>query len=235
MKERPLSGERSRQRRRRQPLARTPGGGKPGPRPARRQGERMRRGRRRRRHTRRSRKADGGSASGVGLVAGARRAGAAPTPGRASGAAASSRHRRVGSRLRPLSTVRGHGPRRCRPGVGPGAGDQRGSTQCSGHGNEKGVQMQRTTDSPASPSPVRPCWRCLPWSPKACVRAPGVSTAPGDPFDPRTYAPEASSSSCPRERRAEVTCQVNGTRPFTDPEAILYKSTAPRSRSAPTS
>jgi Protein of unknown function (DUF3455) len=59
----------------------------------------------------------------------------------------------------------------------------------------------------------------------ACV----AQTAPGDPLDPRTYAPESKpflvASAVGVQKYA---CQPNGTWLFTDPEATLYKADHPR-------
>jgi hypothetical protein len=53
-----------------------------------------------------------------------------------------------------------------------------------------------------------------------------AQTAPGDPLDPRTYAPKSKPF---LELHAtgvqKYTCQANGTWLFTDPEATLYKAT----------
>jgi uncharacterized protein DUF3455 len=55
-------------------------------------------------------------------------------------------------------------------------------------------------------------------------------TEPGDPIDPRTYAPASQLFLVLHaEGVQKYTCQQNGTWLFTDPEATLYKTTgAPR-------
>ena len=54
---------------------------------------------------------------------------------------------------------------------------------------------------------------------------PAPQTAPGDPLDPRTTAPNSSLFLVVQASGVQkYTCQANGTWLFTDPEAILYKS-----------
>src|SRR4249919_3570607 len=59
----------------------------------------------------------------------------------------------------------------------------------------------------------------------AAFAKPAPPTAPGDPLDPRTYAPKSKLF---LELHAtgvqKYTCQANGTWLFTDPEATLYKT-----------
>jgi hypothetical protein len=55
--------------------------------------------------------------------------------------------------------------------------------------------------------------------------APTPQTAPGDPLDPRTYAPQSRLFLTVHAFGVQkYTCQPNGTWLFTDPEAILLKS-----------
>ena len=50
-------------------------------------------------------------------------------------------------------------------------------------------------------------------------------TAPGDPLDPRTYAPQSRLFLTVHATGVQkYTCQANGTWLFTDPEAVLYKA-----------
>ena len=50
-------------------------------------------------------------------------------------------------------------------------------------------------------------------------------TAPGDPLDPRTYAPDSRLFLVVNAVGVQkYTCQANGTWLFTDPEATLYKT-----------
>lgn len=52
---------------------------------------------------------------------------------------------------------------------------------------------------------------------------PAPQTAPGDPLDPRTYAPESKLFLDVHAIGVQkYTCQANGTWLFTDPEATLY-------------
>lgn len=51
-------------------------------------------------------------------------------------------------------------------------------------------------------------------------------TAPGDPLDPRTYAPDSRLFFAVHAIGVQkYTCQANGTWLFTDPEATLFKTT----------
>jgi hypothetical protein len=55
---------------------------------------------------------------------------------------------------------------------------------------------------------------------------PAPQTQPGDPLDPRTYAPESKLFLVVHAIGVQkYTCQANGTWLFTDPEATLYKTT----------
>ncbi|HSK16904.1 MAG TPA: DUF3455 domain-containing protein [Gaiellaceae bacterium] len=55
---------------------------------------------------------------------------------------------------------------------------------------------------------------------------PGPQTVPGDPLDPRTYAPESRLFLVVHaEGVQKYTCQADGTWLFTDPEATLIKAT----------
>jgi Protein of unknown function (DUF3455) len=55
---------------------------------------------------------------------------------------------------------------------------------------------------------------------------PAPQTAPGDPLDPRTYAPDSRLFLVVYAVGVQkYTCQANGTWLFTDPEATLYKTT----------
>ena len=55
---------------------------------------------------------------------------------------------------------------------------------------------------------------------------PAPQTAPGDPLDPRTYAPSSKLFLVVHaEGVQKYTCQTNGAWLFTDPEAILAKTT----------
>ncbi|HEX4931464.1 MAG TPA: DUF3455 domain-containing protein, partial [Gaiellaceae bacterium] len=55
---------------------------------------------------------------------------------------------------------------------------------------------------------------------------PGAETAPGDPLDPRTYALESELFLVVHATGVQkYACQANGTWLFTDPEAVLYKTT----------
>src|SRR5262245_1746979 len=62
----------------------------------------------------------------------------------------------------------------------------------------------------------------------ALLAAASAAAAPGDPLDPRTYAPESTSF---LELHAigvqKYTCQANGTWLFTDPAALLSRSQIP--------
>jgi hypothetical protein len=54
---------------------------------------------------------------------------------------------------------------------------------------------------------------------------PAAETAPGDPIDPRTYAPESKLFlSVYATGVQKYTCQATGAWLFTDPEAVLYKA-----------
>jgi hypothetical protein len=60
----------------------------------------------------------------------------------------------------------------------------------------------------------------------AASARPAPQTAPGDPLDPRTYAPESRLFLVVYAVGVQkYTCQADGTWLFTDPEAILYKTT----------
>ena len=60
----------------------------------------------------------------------------------------------------------------------------------------------------------------------AASARPAPQTAPGDQLDPRTYAPESRLFLVVYAVGVQkYTCQPNGTWLFTDPEAILYKTT----------
>jgi hypothetical protein len=62
-------------------------------------------------------------------------------------------------------------------------------------------------------------------APAASAR-PAPQTAPGDPLDPRTYAPNSRLFLVVHAIGVQkYTCQANGTWLFTDPEAALYKTT----------
>jgi len=55
--------------------------------------------------------------------------------------------------------------------------------------------------------------------------APTPQTAPGDPLDPRTYAPDSRLFLVAHAIGVQkYTCQPDGTWLFTDPEAVLYKT-----------
>src|SRR5215217_3667166 len=55
---------------------------------------------------------------------------------------------------------------------------------------------------------------------------PAPQTAPGDTLDPRTYAPDSTLFLVVHAVGVQkYACQPNGTWLFTDPEAILYKTT----------
>lgn len=55
---------------------------------------------------------------------------------------------------------------------------------------------------------------------------PAPQTAPGDPLDPRTYAPDSQLFLVVHADGVQkYTCQANGTWLFTDPEATLSKTT----------
>jgi hypothetical protein len=57
----------------------------------------------------------------------------------------------------------------------------------------------------------------------AASAGPAPSTAPGDPLDPRTYAPESKPFLGAHASGVQkYACQANGTWLFTDPEATLY-------------
>ena len=58
---------------------------------------------------------------------------------------------------------------------------------------------------------------------------PAPQTAPGDPLDPRTYAPQSKVFlDVYAVGVQKYACQANGTWLFTDPEATLYKTTGVR-------
>jgi hypothetical protein len=60
----------------------------------------------------------------------------------------------------------------------------------------------------------------------ASAAGPGPQTAPGDSLDPRTYAPKSQLFLVAHADGVQkYTCQTNGAWLFTDPEAILIKST----------
>jgi Protein of unknown function (DUF3455) len=60
----------------------------------------------------------------------------------------------------------------------------------------------------------------------AASARPAPQTAPGDPLDPRTYAPDSRLFLVVHAIGVQkYTCQANGTWLFTDPEATLYKTT----------
>jgi Protein of unknown function (DUF3455) len=60
----------------------------------------------------------------------------------------------------------------------------------------------------------------------AASARPAPQTAPGDLLDPRTYAPESRPFLVVHAVGVQkYTCQANGSWLFTDPEAILYKTT----------
>jgi hypothetical protein len=55
---------------------------------------------------------------------------------------------------------------------------------------------------------------------------PAPQTVPGDPLDPRTYAPQSELFLIAHAAGVQkYTCESNGSWLFTDPEASLYKST----------
>jgi hypothetical protein len=60
----------------------------------------------------------------------------------------------------------------------------------------------------------------------AASARPAPQTAPGDPLDPRTYAPDSRLFLLVHAIGVQkYTCQADGTWLFTDPEATLYKTT----------
>jgi hypothetical protein len=60
----------------------------------------------------------------------------------------------------------------------------------------------------------------------AASARPAPQTAPGDPLDPRTYAPDSRLFLVVHAIGVQkYTCQASGTWLFTDPEATLYKTT----------
>jgi len=60
----------------------------------------------------------------------------------------------------------------------------------------------------------------------AASARPASQTAPGDPLDPRTYAPDSRLFLVVNAIGVQkYTCQADGTWLFTDPEATLYKTT----------
>jgi hypothetical protein len=63
----------------------------------------------------------------------------------------------------------------------------------------------------------------------AASARPAPPTAPGDPLDPRTYAPDSKPFLAVSAIGVQkYTCQTNGTWLFTDPEATLSKTTGAR-------
>jgi hypothetical protein len=63
----------------------------------------------------------------------------------------------------------------------------------------------------------------------AAFAHPAAQTAPGDPLDPRTYAPDSKLFLAVHAIGVQkYTCQANGTWLFTDPEATLSKTTGAR-------
>ena len=64
---------------------------------------------------------------------------------------------------------------------------------------------------------------------------PAPQTTPGDPLDPRTYAPQSKPFLAVYAVGVQkYKCQPNGTWLFTDPEATLYKAPHARKPSAAT-
>ena len=60
----------------------------------------------------------------------------------------------------------------------------------------------------------------------AASARPAPQTAPGDPLDPRTYAPDSELFLVAHAIGVQkYTCQADGTWLFTDPEATLYMTT----------
>jgi hypothetical protein len=60
----------------------------------------------------------------------------------------------------------------------------------------------------------------------AASAAPAPQTAAGDPLDPRTYAPATELFLVAHATGVQkYACQANGAWLFTDPEAVLYKTT----------
>jgi hypothetical protein len=60
----------------------------------------------------------------------------------------------------------------------------------------------------------------------AASARPAPQTVPGDPLDPRTYAPDSRLFLVVHAVGVQnYTCQANGSWLFTDPEAALYKTT----------
>jgi hypothetical protein len=60
----------------------------------------------------------------------------------------------------------------------------------------------------------------------AASARPAPQTVPGDPLDPRTYAPDSRLFLVVHATGVQnYTCQANGSWLFTDPEAALYKTT----------
>jgi hypothetical protein len=60
----------------------------------------------------------------------------------------------------------------------------------------------------------------------AALARPLAQTSPGDPLDPRTYAPESRLFLVAHAIGVQkYTCQADGTWLFTDPVATLYKTT----------
>ena len=63
------------------------------------------------------------------------------------------------------------------------------------------------------------------WSLRLLSRSPSPQTAPGEPLDPRTYAPASKPFLAVYAVGVQkYACQPNGTWLFTDPEATLYKT-----------
>ena len=74
-------------------------------------------------------------------------------------------------------------------------------------------------------SSARASWRCAASSRRRVAAKPAPQTAPGDPLDPRTYAPKSRcSSSCTRPacRSTRARRTAPGSSPI--PEATLYKA-----------
>ena len=64
----------------------------------------------------------------------------------------------------------------------------------------------------------------------------GAQTEPGDPLDPRTYAPQSSPFLTVHATGVQkYACQANGTWLFTDPEAALYTTSGSEKPVIPTS
>ena len=68
----------------------------------------------------------------------------------------------------------------------------------------------------------------------AALAAPAPQTAPGDPLDPRTYAPNSRLFLAVHAIGVQkYACQADGTWLFTDPEAALYRPTGAPERPFP--